>query len=322
MGVHGVRHGTRLLVVTNMYPSEQNPANGIFVKETLDAMRRTGLEVDVLVMKGRRTPFKYAAGVIRLWSRLLRRRYDLIHAYYVYSGIVARMQLSCPVVVTLCGSDVNLTSQRPFSKWLSSRVARTVVQTQRMKEILGDEAALVLPFGVSLSLFAPVSLVEARARLGLRPEAKYALFPYDPGRKGKRYELFSSAVSKVRQSVPELETLALGNLRRELVPVFMSAADVMVLTSESEGSPGTVREALACGLPVVSVPVGDVAEVLAGVDGNWICEPNANSLARGILNALAFSGRTEGRVRASEMSTEATCSRLLDLYAEVLGQVG
>jgi glycosyltransferase involved in cell wall biosynthesis len=105
---------------------------------------------------------------------------------------------------------------------------------------------------------------------------------------------------------------------REYVPVYMSAADVMVLVSETEGSPITVKEALACGLPIVSVDVGDVAELVAGVDGCWICDANEEAIAQGILRALSFGRRTDGRKRALELSSEVTASKLMALYAEVL----
>ena len=313
-----LKQDTTVLVVTNMYPSRDNPTVGIFVKETLDDLWTLGVDVETLCITGKRAPFKYAIGVFRLWRRLLGKRYDLIHAYYVYSGIVARMQLSCPVVVTLCGSDVNLSSQRPFSKWLSRRVTKTIVQTQKMKELLGDSNAIILPFGVNLSLFAPVSQATARSRLGLSGDARFALFPYDPSRKGKRYDLFAAAVARAKGKEPRLESLVLGKLKRELVPLNMSAADVMVLTSETEGSPNAIKEALACGLPIVSVDVGDAAELVAGIEGCWICDTTGEAIADGILRALSFGRRTDGRKRAFEMSSSVTALRILALYEEVL----
>jgi teichuronic acid biosynthesis glycosyltransferase TuaC len=308
----------RVLVVTNMYPSEKNPTKGIFVKETVDVLRQRQLEIDVMRIEGGRTPLKYFSGMFRLWGRLMRKRYDLIHAYYVYSGIVARMQSLCPVVLTLCGSDVNLPSQRPLSRWLSRRVSKTIVQSQEMKDLLGRESATVLPFGVNLSLFEAVPQADARSLLRLDQGARFALFPYAPHREGKRHSLFVAAVDKAKEEVPELAPLVLENLPREQVPLCMSAADVMVLTSEAEGSPTTVKEALACGLPIVAVDVGDVRELISGVDGCWICPATADEIAEGILRALEFGRRTGGRERALQMSSEVTSKRLTSLYEELL----
>jgi glycosyltransferase involved in cell wall biosynthesis len=313
-----LRSRIRVLIVTNMYPTEDDPSSGIFVKETVDVMRASGLHVEVFSIEGRRTPLKYVVGVFRLWGRLLRHKYDVIHAYYVYSGIVARAQLSCPVVLTLCGSDVNLSSQRPFSKVLSGVVSKTIVQTRRMKQLLGYEDAIVMHLGVNLSLVRPLPREEARSQLGLSRDTFFALFPYDPSRKVKRYDLFSRGLELAKRSEPKLRSLVMKDLPKQFTPVYMSAADVMVLTSESEGSPNTIKEALACGLPLVSVDVGDVAELTEGVEGCWICEADDDSIAKGIIKALSFGRRTNGRERAKELSSEVTVQRLLDLYSEVL----
>jgi hypothetical protein len=310
----------RVLVVTNTYPTEKNPSNGIFVKEMVDVQRQLGLDVGVFYIGGRRTPLKYAIGILRLWGQLLRKRYDLIHAYYVYSGIVARMQLLYPVIVTLCGSDVNLPSQRPFSKFLYKMVSRTIVQTQRMKELLGDKNAIVMHMGVNLSIVRLVPQSEARSRLGLSQDSKFALFPYDPSRKLKRYDLFIGALTKAKRDQPALEPLIMKGLPKEWVPIYMSAADVLVLTSDIEGSPNTVKEALACGLPIVSVDVGDVVELITGIDGCWICEAIDDAIAQGILKAVSFGRRTDGRKRALEFSSEITASKLMALYEEVLNE--
>ncbi|UCF79695.1 MAG: glycosyltransferase [Candidatus Eiseniibacteriota bacterium] len=308
----------RILVVTNMYPTEENPWSGMFVKDTVDLMRIRELDVDVLFIKGRRTALKYVAGIFRLWWRMGRKKYDLLHAYYVYSGIVARAQFTHPVVLTLCGSDVNLPSQRLFSKMLSRMVSRTVVQTRRMRQLLAREGATVMHMGVNLSLVRPLPIKEARARLGLEPGGRFALFPYDPARRVKRHDLFSQAVELAKRKEPRLRPLMMNEAPRQLVATYMSAADVMVLTSESEGSPTTIKEALACGLPVVSVDVGDVAELIAGVEGCWLSEAREEAVAEGILKALSFGRRTEGRKRAEELSSEVTVEKLKELYGEVL----
>lgn len=308
----------RVLIVTNTYPNEKNPSDGVFVKEILDVQKQLGLDAEVFYIRGRRTPFKYAIAVFRLWWQLLRKRYDLIHSYYVYSGIVARMQFLYPIIVTLCGSDVNLPSQRPFSKVLSRVVSKTIVQTQRMKKLLGNRKAIVMHMGVNLSVMRTVPQSEARAQLRLSQVSRFALFPYDPSRKLKRYGLFIGAVMNARGKQPTLEPLVMKGLPKEWAPIYMSAADVLVLTSDIEGSPNSVKEALACGLPIVSVDVGDVAELIAGVDGCWICDANEDAIAEGILKALSFGRRTDGRKRALELSSEVTAAKLMALYAEVL----
>jgi glycosyltransferase involved in cell wall biosynthesis len=53
------------------------------------------------------------------------------------------------------------------------------------------------------------------------------------------------------------------------MPLYVSACDALLLTSEREASPTIVKEALASNVPVVSFDVGDVAECLWADDGCW-----------------------------------------------------
>ena len=92
--------GPKVLVVTNMYPHATKPSMGVFVKEQVDSLRALGLEVDVLFVNGPASRANYLRGVLSFWHRLMRYRYDLIHAHYIYSGLIARMQARCPVVIT------------------------------------------------------------------------------------------------------------------------------------------------------------------------------------------------------------------------------
>ena len=59
----------------------------------------------------------------------------------------------------------------------------------------------------------------------------------------------------------------------------MNAADVLLLTSDAEGSPMVVKEAMACNVPVVSTAVGDVADVIGGTEGCYITQPGPGAMS-------------------------------------------
>ena len=90
-----------------------------------------------------------------------------------------------------------------------------------------------------------------------------------------------------------------------------------MMTSEFEASPVSVREALACNVPVVSTAVGDVVSVLEGIEGCHVVEPDAEDIADKLLRTMRREAPFHGREKMSAYSLPATAARLLKLYEEL-----
>ncbi len=307
----------RVLVVTNMYPTEEEPAFGTFVGEQVAALRRRGVDVDVLFFNGRRSKWNYLGGLFRLWNQLRIRRYDLLHAHYVFSGVIARCQWSHPVVVSFHGAGEMVGWQGWLCKRLAPLVDGVTVTSPAHYEELGFAPARVVPCGVDLSLFQPMPKQEARQRLGLPDKARLPLFVGDP-RPEKRLPLIEEAVGQVAQNDPYVRLVKAIGVPHEDVPLYMNACDVLVLASDYEGSPVVIKEAMACNLPIVSVDVGDVAEVIAGLPGCYLAEQTVGDLAGKIAGALEFGQRTSGREAIARLSLDGTADGIIALYDDVL----
>src|SRR5439155_732241 len=79
-------------------------------------------------------------------------------------------------------------------------------------------------------------------------------------------------------------------------PLYMNACDALICTSSQEGSPNVVKEALACELPVVSVPVGDVPLRLRGIEGCEVCaDDQPETLAAALDRVLRRGARIRSR---------------------------
>ena len=103
------------------------------------------------------------------------------------------------------------------------------------------------------------------------------------------------------------------------IPLYMSACDALVFTSMQEGSPNVVKEALACNLPVVSVPVGDVETRLKGVEGCELCsDDDPETIAAALHRVLARGGRTNGRETVLELDENNITQQVISLYQTVL----
>lgn len=322
----------RILAITNMYPSESRPGWGSFVRSQVESLRKAGVEVDVLVIEGYRSRWEYLRAIRRMRRMLRESRYDLIHAHYGLSGLVARCQFSVPVVVSFCGDDLYghadamgrpRTTSLPLA-WLHRQLSRfvdaSIVKSQAMNALLPRPSASVIPNGVDLETFRPLDKLACRSELGLDQERTYILFPYAPERERKNFAALSAAVDSLSSKNPgrHLEILTISGKPQERIPLYMNAANVMVLPSFWEGSPNAVKEALACNLKVVATNVGDVRERLEGVPGTTLCQPTAESVETGIAAVLADERAPHGRESVAELEIGKVAEKIVTIYRQVL----
>ena len=320
----------RVLMITCAWPQPGQPRTTHFIKRQADFLTAAGVEVTVLHFRGQRRPWNYLGAWLRARRVLAETSYDVVHAQFGQSGLVA-FPTSRPVVVTLRGSDilgiVGPGGRRlPIGKVLQAAtrfVCRhadaVVVVSDHMKAYLPKGVdATVLPSGLDFELFRPLSRQEARRRLGLDPDRSYVLFAGNPDHPRKRYHIAARAMELAAREYPA-ELLVAWGVPHDDMPYYMNACDAMVFTSMQEGSPNVVKEALACNLPVVSVAIGDVEERLGGIDG---CEVTADdrpeTIAAALVRVLRRGGRIDGRSTVLHLDERACTQRLIAIYRKLI----
>jgi glycosyltransferase involved in cell wall biosynthesis len=311
-----------VLCLTNMYPTQDDPVAGCFVRELVEEVRALGLDVEVLAFDGRERKRAYAEAGVKLRRLLRNRRFDLIHAHYGLTGVLAIGQRSAPVVVTFHGSDTGDPSV-PWQAWFSwfvARLATPVFVSRDGARRLGCLNADVIPAGVDIELFTPRPKAEARAALGWPENGRYALLPGARADPVKGARLFDSVVHEVRKRVIDLTPVSLEGFSRAQVAAVMNAVDVTIMTSEFEGSPVAIKESLACMTPVVSVPVGDVPQLLAGLRGCAVGPRDSVVLADAVLRALELGGDRALRQRVERFSCRRVAERTVTLYETVVAR--
>src|SRR5262245_37930744 len=246
--------GLKILVVTAMYPHAGREGYGAFVKQQVEAVRNLGHTVEVLDFRGYLSKLQYLKGGFEVYRRTRRSEFDVVHAHYGLAGLPALFRGPVPLVVSLHGSDALLGRLSPWiSRFVSGRADATIVVSEKISAKI---PGVVIPCGVDLDVFKPIPKAIARERLKLAKDRKYVLFPFSPARRVKRFDLAQAAVRQLAAGGMDVELLTISNVPNEEMPGYYSGADAMILCSDSEGSPTSMKESLACNLPVVTVDVG------------------------------------------------------------------
>jgi teichuronic acid biosynthesis glycosyltransferase TuaC len=337
----------RALVVSNMLAGEAHPERGRFVRDQVSALRAledADLEVEL---------YEFAPGPRALGraARDLRRRYagerfDVVHAHFGLTAWPALAVKARGRALTLHGTDVRHPRTRVATRAALPTVGLlAAVSDELVGQIPGARnraRAQVLPCGVDMTRFRPIPRAEARAELGLEPQSPYLLFPADPARQEKHHD---RAVALARALGTPL--LTLGGVEPERVPLYVNAANAVLVPSEREGFGLAVLEALACDVPVLATPVGIHPQALGAPEGasggaypDGHTQTGAGMQADGLAGTLcapfelerwravaaphvaAEDPRVAGRERAERFSATRMAERVADAWRSLVADAG
>ncbi|MCB8919905.1 MAG: glycosyltransferase family 4 protein [Ardenticatenaceae bacterium] len=321
----------RVLMVTNKWPTAARPNEVPFLVAQAASLQAAGVEVTRFTFRGYRNPLNYGQAWLRLRRTHSLAQYDVVHAQFGQCGLLG-LPVRRPLVVTYHGSDLQgdvaadgrytrpgRVMQR-VSQFVARQATANIVVSEHLRAFLPPtrRPAAVIPCGVDLNLFRPLPKAEARARLGLPAGARLVLFAANPSRPVKRYALAQAAVDALPAS-DRAVLVTVGDAPYDQMPIYMNACDVLLLTSSHEGSPTVVKEALACNLPVVAVPVGDVRQLLAAVAGCIVCADDAvATIAAGLHQVLQDGPAVAGREHVQQLDEAVIARRIIAVYESVL----
>lgn len=301
-----------------------NPDAEFYILQ-LRALREYGVESETLTVPGEslgrdpdvhRSHFDY----LRYFPQVITEAgngYDLVHANFGLTAPHALAQVRLPVVVSLWGTDV-FGDYGWVSKICSRYADAVIVMSERMGEQLSCDYE-VIPHGVDFEQFYPLSQERARERLGWDQDAHQILFPSPTTRPEKNFPRAERVVEEARENLSDRVVLQTpnGKYDHDEMVYVMNAADALLLTSKYEGFPNSVKEALACNLPVVSTDVGDVRDRLDGVDHSAVATTDER-LVEAVADVLRSGERSDGREAIRALSTERMGEQLRAVYEDVL----
>ncbi len=291
------------------------------MRDQVEEIRRLGVEVEVFAFPPGSS--HYIPAALRLRRLLRRETFDLVHVHYGLTAWSALLAGARPLVVTFHGTDVRHPVVGPLSRRLVRRADLVAAVSRALFAPEDDRPGLpriagsaVLPCGPDLGRFRPLPRAEARRELGLDPDGRYLLFPANPDRAEKRAD---RAVELAAASGAEL--LTGGSIEPDQMPLWVNAANAVLVTSDYEGFGLACVEALACDVAVLSTPVGMAPFALAGIEGA-LCAPfDLAGWGEAVRPHLtARDPRVEGAARAASLSATRMAERTIVAYREVLAQ--
>ena len=279
-----------------------------FIEEQISALEGVGIVVSRYGVHG-----KGVRGYLReipQLRRIIRAEHpDIIHAHYGLCGLLTALangKLSpIKVITTYHGSDINDRKVLHLSRMAMMMSDWNIfVSRKNIATSFGNCGVKIgnyslIPCGVDATdhplipySSAREQLVDTLHRLGIEKETPFVLFAGAFKNPVKDAALAQEVMRQLAQdgdgtSIPLVE---LSGYSRHEVNLLMSAAHCLLLTSKSEGSPQVIKEALACGCPIVSVDVGDVRERVEGVDGCYVASSrDPQELADLLRRAFTFT---------------------------------
>ncbi|MBQ0154891.1 MAG: glycosyltransferase [Bacteroidales bacterium] len=348
-----------------------------FVQSQYDSLVAEGLDVQLYPVVGHGVK-GFLRNLCSL-RRLIRKwKPDIIHAHYSTFGILSWLASLglChrpKILVSILGSFPSRNFKWRYVRFFIKHIwAGTLTKSKRTANQLGFDLPIVSN-GVNTSIFYPVSESEREElRLRLFSESqqsvistqysvlsnhksqitnkKYIIWCSNPEREEKNWPLAEEAIrllqlevsaqkSAISSQQSQIELIAVYNKTPQEVAQYMNAADCLLLTSMSEGSPNVIKEAMACNCPIVTTDVGDVQERLDGLSGCFVIptddtptyglqgvgewfNKDAQYLSGALRNALDFGQRTQGydRIIQDGLTIELTAKKIVRLYTLILNK--
>lgn len=317
-----------------------------FIEEQMAALAAVGVEICRFGVQ-RKGVAGYLQEIPRLCRTIRTERPDVLHAHYGLSGLLAAISAKwcflpakphhLPVVTTYHGSDINDPRVLRLSCIAMRLSAWNIFVSKRNVDIAAKACSVrnysLVPCGVNLTEDQLLTREEARKQCTMRNaqcamdkgDGPIILFAGAFDNAVKDAPLAQKAVSLLHAqgAMRNAQLVELRGYSRKEVNLLMCAADCLLLTSKREGSPQVIKEAMACGCPIVSVDVGDVADRIAGIDGCYLVRTrDPREIASQITKALDYKGKTLSRQRIIDcgLSNEQVAQTLIHLYQEVLNR--
>jgi teichuronic acid biosynthesis glycosyltransferase TuaC len=324
----------KVLMVTNQYRKSIDHIGNPVVNRQVKELEKLGCNITVLYIN--KTEYGYLAYIkfiFKLISLKYKKSFDIIHVQFGgLQAFITSLIFQKKSIVSFHGTDLHGGSPKGIFQSIKSKVnvffsllsaymsgMSILVSKNLAKSLPAKIKYKIIPTGVDYKLFFPLPMEESKRLLNLDPKKIYVLFSDISNSPIKRKDIAISIVEKVIKKIGCAELLIMSNVKPEDVVYYLNASSVLLLTSDNEGSPNIIKEALACNLPVVSADVGDISEYISSLNYCYAGEREVNTMSNAIIKIFEQDMSEDYRSRMKDkISSELIGKRIKNCYIELL----
>lgn len=292
----------KVLLVSNQRQNEQGVGNPIMYRMR-DALAKDKRIDEVLFL-----PFTNSLSSL-VNIRISAKKYDIVHIHfggvYALAIRIALLGVKAKKIITFHGTDIHAKALKTAKGWkerlkiklnqkasfLSIRffdscgfvAAEMMDYVPKCLSFTIQKKGFIQTLGVNYEVFKPIEREESIRHLGLDVRKRYVLFSDVSNTSIKRRDIAEDIVSRLGE---DYTLLVMCGVKPQEVPYYINASDFLLLTSDEEGSPNIIREALSLNKSVFSVQVGDAAKQLEGLHNSAIISREPIKAADRIVNIL------------------------------------
>ncbi|WP_223510950.1 glycosyltransferase [Pseudomonas sp. BF-R-05] len=319
----------RILVVTNMYPSEGDVSwRGSFVKEQIDSYKNLYPDaiIDVFHIKGKvsgASNFNYILSTPPLIKKLLFGRYKIVHCHHAFCALLC-VPWFYRLIYTVHEGELNNTSWR-------SRIIKAAIHISKIPIFVSHKEYLksskknkqFLPCGVDFEVFKPITNKEkSKTELNLPTDKAIIFFPADPNRPEKNAAVLKMVESIALKKNKPWVFIYGGTIPKNEIANWMATADIVISIGKYESDGMVIKEAIACNTPILSTDVGnsrfyidDNCGMIVHADSNQIYQ----SIEKIMQNPKRFSFGREKLIHLNQDMQNATL-QLNNIYNQATSQ--
>ena len=325
-----------------LFVSSGNRKSGLnpIIQLQAKSLEEKGVTIDHYLIFGKGIK-GYFNNIFKLKKHLKHNSYDLIHAHFGFSCIVAQLAKgNLPLLVTLMGTDVlghknlhgGMSLKNKLILWVNHFFGiyvygTAIVMNKKMKDMFWKRKGptYILSNGVDTKLFQEVPKQEALNHLGWDPNFDHFLFMANPERPEKNYPLAFEAIEIVKNKGLPVQLHTVFQEKSVNLKYYYSAATALLIPSFHEGSPNVVKEAFACNCPIVFTDVGDVSETTKDLKGCFMAPYDPEGFSKEIFKSIEF-GKKNGRIKGKErikyldFDKEVVAEKIKKIYMQLSGR--